>query len=319
MQINLKTLNIGILGKGDFSEASLQKFIERKMFGLCCGLHSHSYHDLIALRNFEELDKATDAVIVIEEEFCLYENLVEILKCCKHLFIAHTQQLTKHQLKKLSQIACEAGVKVQVSNPQKFLNIYTDIKEKTLEPHIIECNHYLPHKKKDKSFSLIEKVLLPDVDVVLSLAKSRVRSVSATGVGVICENPDVINTRIEFYNGCIATISLSKISDKQVHKIRFFQNNHYYTLNYQDQSLRVVQNNEMVVENTAEGLQKDIEDETMYHEMVNQNEILEKEIESFYYCIVLGSDPVCSIDDFIESRSVADRVLDQLERNFRKK
>ncbi|MFT4521952.1 MAG: hypothetical protein ACI8ZN_000891 [Bacteroidia bacterium] len=319
MQADLKTLNIGILGVGEFSESSIRNFIDRKMFGLCCGLHSNPYDELIKLRSFDELDKAVDAVLVMGEDYCLYENLVEIIKSCKHLFIRHAHHLSKHQLKKLANLACEAGVKVHISNGQKFTKVHDDIKEKAVEPHIIECSHYRKRAGDDEAFSIIEHALLPDIDVVLSLAKSRVRGVSATGVGVICDDPDVVNARIEFYNGCVATISASKIADKQVHKIRFFQNNHYYTINYQDHSLRVVKNNDGSTEISGEHKTDQIEDETMYHEMVNQQEILDKEIESFYYCIVLGTEPICPIDDFIEARSVADRVLDQLERNFRRK
>lgn len=319
MQINSKSLNIGIVGKGDFSESLIKSLQDKKMFGMCCGLQSHAYDELITLRSFEELQKATDAVLLFDPAFCLFENLIEILKSCKHVFLGNTSHLSKHELKKLSAIAIEAGVNVQISNKLRYLNIHEELKDQTLEPHIVELSHYIQRKGQKDRVSLIEDILLPDIDVVLSLAKSRVKNVSATGVGVLFDDPDVVNARIEFYNGCIATVSASKIADKDVHKIRFFQNNFYYTLNYQNQSLRVVKGPE--TNSDADLIKNDdsVADETNYHEIVNPNEILEKEIESFYYCIVLGSQPACNIDDFIEARSVADRVVDQLERNFRRK
>jgi predicted dehydrogenase len=319
MQINSKSLNIGILGKGDFTENLIQNLQEKKIIGMCVGLHSHSFDELITLRNYDELEKAADAVLLFDPTFCLFENLTEILKSCKHVFLGNTTHLSRLQLKKLASIANEAGVNLQVSNRLRFLNIHHEIKDQDVEPHIIECSHYIQRKGQDAQLSLIEDILLPDIDVVLSLAKSRVKNVFATGVGVLFDDPDVVNARIEFYNGCNATISASRIADKDVHKIRFFQNNYYYTLNYQNQSLRVVKGAE---NNDEEDLPQNpplVDDETNYHDMVNQHEILEKEIESFYYCIVLGTEPACNIQDFIEARTVADRVVDQLERNFRRK
>ena len=316
MQINSKTLNVGIIGKGNFSDHMIRGFLDRKMFGLCCGLQSHDFENLLPLRNYEELDKAVDAVMIFDPAFCLYENLLEVIKSCKHIFIANTNNFTKHQLKRLSNYAMEAGVHIQISNGLRFENIHNEIKDLELEPRIIECNHYLRRPNNKRKISLIEDILLPDIDIVLSMTKSRVKHVSATGVGVLYEDPDVVNARVEFYNGCVATISASKIADKEVHKIRFFQNNNYHTLNFQNQSLRIVQGSEMPEAMDEVDVEEQMNDQTNYHERVNRQEILEKEIESFYYCIVLGTEPVLSINEFIESRTVADRILDQLERNF---
>lgn len=319
MQINSKTLNVGIIGKGNFTDTMIRGFLDRKMFGLCCGLQSHKFENLLPLRNYEELDRAVDAVLIFDPTFCLFENLVEVIKSCKHIFIATTAHMSRHQMKRLSGYAHEAGVHIQVSNGLRFQSIHNEIKNMELEPRIIECNHYLRRPTNKRKISLIEDILLPDIDIVLSMTKSRVKHVSATGVGVLFQDPDVVNARVEFYNGCVATISASKIADKEVHKIRFFQNNNYHTLNFQNQSLRVVKGSENPDDIEDTDVEEQMDDQTNYHESVNQQEILEKEIESFYYCIVLGTDPVLSINEFIESRNVADRILDQLERNFRRK
>jgi len=319
MQINSKTLNVGIIGKGNFSDQMIRTFLDKKMFGLCCGLQSHKYENLLPLRNYEELDKAVDAVLIFDPTFCLYENLLEVIKSCKHVFVANTSHMSKHQLKRLSSYALEAGIHIQISNGLRFENIHNEIKDMELEPRIIECNHYLQRPDNKRKVSLINDILLPDIDIVLSMTKSRVKHVSATGVGVLFEDPDVVNARVEFHNGCVATISASKISDKSVHKIRFFQNNNYHTLNFQNQSLRIVTGSDSLEELDVTNVEEHMDDTTNYHKSVNRQEILEKEIESFYYCIVLGTEPVLGINDFIECRAVADRILDQLERNFSRK
>ena len=319
MQINSKTLNVGIIGKGNFSDELLRSFLDKKMFGLCCGLQSHKYENLLPLRNYDELDKAVDAVLILDPDFCLFENLVEVVKSCKHAYITNTSHMTRHQLKKLSSYAAEAGVHIQVSNGLRFQNILGEIKDHEVKPRIVECNHYLRRPDNKSKIQLIQDILLPDIDIVLSLTKSRVKHVSATGVGVLFEDPDVVNARVEFYNGCVATISASKIADKEVHKIRFFENNNYYTLNFQNQSLRVLKGSEWSEEMEDQNVEDQMDDQTNFHKSVNQEEILEKEIESFYYCIVLGTEPVLSLSEYVEARDVAERILDQLERNFGRK
>jgi hypothetical protein len=114
-------------------------------------------------------------------------------------------------------------------------------------------------------------------------------------------------------------MSASKISDKKVHKLRFFENNYYHTLNYADQSVRSVAS--LTEHDAISGINgiEVIADETNYHEEVNEAEILAKELESFYYCIEFGTEPVASLEDYLNSRIVADEILDQLERNFRRK
>lgn len=319
MQINSKTLNVGIIGKGNFSDQMIRTFLDKKMFGLCCGLQSHKFDNLLPLRNYEELDRAVDAVLIFDPTFCLFENLVEVIKSCKHVFISDTSHMSRHQLKRLASFAHEAGVHIQISNGLRFENIHKEIKDLELQPHIVECNHYLQRPDNKRKISLINDILLPDIDIVLSITKSRVKHVSATGVGVLYEDPDVVNARVEFYNGCVATISASKISDKKVHKIRFFQNNNYHTLNFENRSLRIVKGSELPEDMDEMNVEEQMDDQINYHESVNRQEILEKEIESFYYCIVLGTEPVLGINEFIECRTVADRILDQLERNFRRK
>ena len=68
MQINSKTLNIGIIGKGNFTDEMIRFFLDKKMFGLCCGLNSHKYENLLPLRNYEELEKVVDAVLIFDPE-----------------------------------------------------------------------------------------------------------------------------------------------------------------------------------------------------------------------------------------------------------
>lgn len=318
MQINSKSLNIGIVGKGNYNEETFRPFIEKGMIGLCCGLFSHDYHDIIKLRDYDELEDAVDAVLIMDPNYCTFNTISDLIRSFKHVYVSNCQYLSNREIKQLKSLAYEADVLIQVSMPHRFERAYHTIRDKGLNPHIIECNHYHPRKGSSGHINVIEDLLMPDIDIVLSITKSRIRSVFATGVGVMHEDPDVVNARIEFFNGCIATMSASKISDKKVHKIRFFENNYYHTLNRAEASVRTVKSNPDEEEGNSTCTQA-VFDETDQLPRMNSLEILEKELESFYYCIELGTEPVSVLDDYLNARIVADEILDQLERNFRRK
>jgi predicted dehydrogenase len=319
MQINSKTLNIAILGEGDFSPRFLRRFLHAKMFGLCCGFNSHDYEELITLRQFDEVEAAADAVLLFDEKYTSYDYIKTCLRMCKHVFLGHPDLLTTPELNSLEMLAYEAGVKLQVSMAHRFIELNRNAKKQIQKPHIVECNHYVKRNAKHQVEDLVHEMLLPDIDTILHLSGERVKHVQATGVGVLFDKPDVVNARIEFYNGCTANLSVSKIADKDVHKLRFFENNSYHTLDYRMNSYRKMSGAKEQIQMAVDQHVSPHQDDTHFHDNVNPEEILVKEIESFYYCIALGSNPMVTTMEFVEARKVAETILDQLERNFRLK
>jgi predicted dehydrogenase len=87
---------------------------------------------------------------------------------------------------------------------------------------------------------VVTDLMIHDIDIVLSLVKSNIRNIAATGIPVLTEHVDIANARIEFENGAVANVTASRVSNKKLRRIRVFGAEHYYGLDYIDQKLEMV-------------------------------------------------------------------------------
>lgn len=313
MEVNSKSLNVGILGKGGYTSEIIQRFVGKGRFGMCCGFNTHEHEDIIKLRSFDELEHASDCVLIFDPAYSDFEVISGILRLSKHVYLQYDGLLSSSEIRKLSELAKEAGCIFQFGLKHRYLDLNIELFKLGLKPRIIESSRYSVYNEKSTHLSVIEDLMVPDIDMAITMANSRLKSVYATGVGVLYNDPDVVNARLEFYNGCIANFSASKIAQKEVHKIRFFQNSSFYDANYLSNKLRILKGEESNV--IDEGSDKTFE----YQKLVNPMEILEKELDSFYYCITIGADSHSGAQEVLNIRDVTDRIFDQLERNFKVK
>jgi hypothetical protein len=135
--------------------------------------------------------------------------------------------------------------------------------------------------------------------------------VHATGVGIYDRDPDVVNCRLEFFNGCIAILSASKVSDHEVHKTRIFQNQTFITLNHINHTV-IVKSGEQVEEKYRESElgAAPIEEELVYEDLLHH------ELSLFGNGIINERDDIPGLNEYINAKFVAEQIYDQLERNF---
>jgi predicted dehydrogenase len=318
MQKNLNSIKIGILGQSNLSAHVLSKF--EKAGSLCItGIHGTRnpggyYH----LDSCEELIDMSDAFLISDLAWSDFASISNLVKNSKHVYLENACLLTIGEIKRLGSLATEAGVIVQLGLKHRYHKVYRILKSYELKPRIIECSRFMKFTENATSISVISDLMMHDIDVVLTIAGSGVKAISATGVGQIYDDPDVVNARIEFYNGCIANLSASKISIKNVHKTQFFQNNSHYTVNFLDQSFKILKNG-IETDESKDVMEDVVNDSLLLKENADSAEIFAKEIETFYHCIVENNEPDATIDDFLNTKLVADLICDQLERNYKSK
>ena len=319
MQVNSKSLNIGVIGKGSFSGEIIDRFIHKGHFGMFSGFKAQKHDDIVTLRSIEELEHASDAVLIFDPAYSDFDLVSGILRLSKHVYLEHHGLLSVSEIRKLSDLAREAGSIFQIGLKHRFNDLNKELIGLEIKPRIIESNRYTVYRENGMHLSLIEDLLVPDIDMTIQVTNSQLKSVYATGVGVLYKDPDVVNARLEFYNGCVANFSASKIAQKEVHKIRFFQNNSFYDINYLTNSLRILKGDEFDQDEEVAQNEDASDKTTLYQKSVNPVEILEKELDSFYYCITYGKDAVAGPAHVLDIRDATDRIFDQLERNFRSK
>lgn len=265
--------------------------------------------------SLNELLLKNDAVIINDLLHANFLELKHIIRNCKHVFINSLFPLTSDELLLLHNLAEEAQVVVQMGFQHRFTELFTSIKEKNIVPRIVETSHFTKYKRRSTQLSIISDVLLEDLDLVLSTVNSDIKHVHATGVGVIYNDPDIINIRIEFQNACIANISGSKIAIKDIHKTRFYQNNSYYTVDHLNNSIKAFSSTDASFwENTDESDNLSGHIETF--EKRDSNYIANTELDNFIHAVKTKKNSRASLYDHLAIKFVADKIYDQLERNF---
>ncbi|MGB1037367.1 MAG: hypothetical protein ACPGYY_01890 [Bacteroidia bacterium] len=307
-------MRIGIIGSGNFSEKVYSALKENASITLVGGFDTPQFSDFESFSSMEDLLQLVDTILVFDIMSSNYATLSEVIKYGKNLYVESPSLCGRRDLRNLEMLAYESGVQIQIGLKQRFYSFYSDLEKYKIVPRILESSRFVKFNKKSTQLSVIDDLMLHDIDVTLKLADAEVKSIYSTAVGVYYKDPDVVNTRIEFYNGCVANLSASKISNKDVHATKFFQNNTYCSIDFQKQVLKV-QNNT--------GGEDDLGEEwgvkTTYSQAKDSDgyiSMLEKEINSFYNCIVNNEEASAGISQYLQLQSVTDKIKEQLERNF---
>jgi predicted dehydrogenase len=134
----------------------------------------------------------------------------------------------------------EAGIKFQVGHVERFNPAFIALKNATLNPMFIEVHRLAQFNPRGTEVSVILDLMIHDLDIILSMVKSTVKSISASGVAVFTDTPDIANVRIEFNNGCVANLTSSRISMKKMRKMRIMQKDAYISVDFLEKKTEII-------------------------------------------------------------------------------
>jgi len=269
--------------------------------------------------SMESLIDASDMVVVVTPTSKHFECAEKVINAGKHLFIEKPITQTVAEAEQIRDLAKQQKVRGQVGQVERFNPAFMAIKDKIQNPMFIETHRLAEFNPRGTDVSVVLDLMIHDIDTILSVVKSPVKAVSASGVSVISETPDIANARIEFENGCVANLTASRISLKKMRKARFFQRDAYISVDFLEKKCEVVKMKDapketddfaMVLTN-AEGIKKQIYFENPKIE--NNNAILD-ELESFYEAIKADRTPEVSLQQGTEALRVAMLIIE----NFKK-
>jgi predicted dehydrogenase len=183
----------------------------------------------------------------------------------------------------------------------------------------IETHRLAQFNPRGTDVSVVLDLMIHDIDIVLSIVNSPVKSVAASGVAVVSSTPDICNARLEFNNGCVANLTASRISMKNMRKSRFFQRDAYISVDFLEKELSVVRLKELdaapgpfdIVIDLGEGKKS----KQIYFENpeVEQSNAIKQELETFYQSIVENTTPQVSVHDGYHALEVAHRIIKKLK------
>jgi len=311
MQRKEKKVRLGFLGAGHVTDDLISRVMQipgLEVPAVCQADHIECVKNYQSVKPF--LDQC-DAVAIMDLGFSDYQTLRNISRESKHIYLDQPALLDISEVRKLQLLQYEAGIHFQLSHKHRFTPTFRSIGHIELQPRIIESNRYIKHSSKSVRLSVVSDLMFPDIDNALQLAASPLKYVHATGVGIYDRDPDVVNCRLEFFNGCIAILSASKVSDHEVHKTRIFQNQTFITLNHINHTV-IVKSGEQVEEKYRESElgAAPIEEELVYEDLLHH------ELSLFGNGIINERDDIPGLNEYINAKFVAEQIYDQLERNF---
>jgi predicted dehydrogenase len=265
--------------------------------------------------SIEELIATVEVVDIVTPTLSHFECAKMAIEKGRHIFIEKPITKTVVEAEAIKTLASQFHVQGQVGHVERFNPAFTAVKDKIDAPMFIETHRLAEFNPRGTDVPVVLDLMIHDIDIILSVVDSKVKTVHASGISVISETPDIANARIEFENGCIANLTASRISMKNMRKTRFFQKDAYISVNFLEKKSEIVRmkdvpNNPdefaMILQN-AEGVKKQIYFDNP--EIENNNAILD-ELESFADAIENGTKPIVSLRQGAEALRVAQMIID---------
>ena len=272
-------------------------------------------HGLKRFSDEEKLIEACDIIDVITPTDLHYEVCMMAIRKGKHVFVEKPIAHTLQEGKDLVNMVREAGVKMQVGHVERFNPAYLALKELNLNPMFIEVHRLAQFNPRGTEVSVILDLMIHDIDIILSLVKSDVKSISASGVAVMTDTPDIANVRIEFNNGCVANLTSSRISMKKMRKVRLFQKDAYIGIDLLEKKTEIIK---LKQPEDVDVFSFDIDTPNGKKTIAIANPSIEPlnaiklELESFVDAIINNKPTVVSEIDGYLAMEVAHKILDKI-------
>ena len=263
-----------------------------------------------------ELMKQVDAVDIVAPTNYHYELCRQALRLQKHVFVEKPLAATIEEARELVKLVKEARVKLQVGHVERFNPAFQAALKYTTQPLFIEVHRLAQFNPRGTEVSVILDLMIHDLDIVLNLVKSPVKNISASGVAVMTDTPDITNVRLEFQNGCVANITSSRISMKKMRKIRLFQKDAYISIDFLERKTEVIK----IKSDTDVGaFSFDVETPkgtrtiAIASPSIPENNPMKMELEAFRDAILKNQPVVVSELDGFLAMEVAQKILEKID------
>ena len=316
-------LKVGILGAGHLGKIHLRLLNKSQKYDLV-GFYDADEENAKKVEaefgykffnSIESLIDAVDVVDIVTPTLSHYECAKQAISKGKHIFIEKPITNTVEEAEHIRELLSEHNLRGQVGHVERFNPAFLAVKDDIKSPMFIETHRLAEFNPRGTDVPVVLDLMIHDIDIILSIVKSKVKNISASGVAVISDTPDIANARLEFENGCVANLTASRISLKKMRKARFFQKDAYISVDFLTKKCEVVKMKDapenpgdfdMVLQN-AEGVKKQIYFDNP--KVADNNSILD-ELETFANAINTNTTPVVTLHDGTEALRVATRIIE---------
>ena len=323
--MSTKLIKIGVFGAGHLGKIHLKLLNESKKFNLL-GFHDVNPEYSIKIEKefgykyFEDsnlLIESSDAIAIITPTPSHFEIAMKCIEKNKHIFIEKPIAYSVDEAEEIVKFSKEKKIIGQVGHVERFNPAFNSINNMIGNPMFIESHRLSEFNPRGTDVSVVLDLMIHDIDIILSLISSDIKNISSSGVSVISDTPDIANARIEFQNGAVANLTSSRISLKNMRKLRFFQKETYISVDLYNKKAEVVKMIDapkqldqfaLTLEN-AEGKRKQI---IYKNPKVINNNAIQIELENFANSINNSIKSVVSLEDATRALKVAYSIINSM-------
>ena len=316
-------LKVGVLGAGHLGKIHLKLLQQSNKYELIGFFDPNEKNAQMVAKEFgytlfdsvKSLIDAVEVVDIVTPTLSHFDCAKEAITKGKHIFIEKPITNTVAEAETIRNMVSQAAVKGQVGHVERFNPAFTSVRDTIQNPMFIEAHRLAEFNPRGTDVPVVLDLMIHDIDIILSVVDSEVKEIHASGVSVISSTPDIANARIEFYNGCVANLTASRISLKNMRKSRFFQKDAYISVDFLEKKSEVVKMKDvpenpddfaMILQN-AEGVEKQI---YFKNPTIEPNNAILDELETFADAIENDTSPIVTLAHGSKALQVAQQIIE---------
>ena len=317
-------LNVGIFGVGHLGKFHLNNWKEIENVNVVgfydpddkTAAEVEENYQLKRYVSVDDLLNDIDIADIVTPTQYHFELCEKAVRKGKHVFVEKPITKNLEEARRLINMVREANVKMQVGHVERFNPAFVAAKEYSNNPMFIEVHRLAQFNPRGTEVSVILDLMIHDIDIILSIVKSDVKNIYASGVAVITDTPDIANVRIEFLNGCVANLTSSRISMKKMRKVRLFQKDAYIGIDFLAKKTEVIKLKNTTDDNvfsfdidTPSGEKKTI---AIANPEIKESNAIKEELVSFIHAIENNTEATVSEIDGYLALEVAHNILEKI-------
>lgn len=324
----MNELNVGVVGTGHLGKLHIKMFRDIENCNLV-GVHDSNTEqaklasDKFSVKVFDSLESLLEnvnAISIAATTSAHYELAKECLQAGKHLFIEKPITATIPEAEEIVDLANSLNLKLQIGHIERFNPALVSMEKYIIDPKFIQTDRLAQFNPRGTDVAVVLDLMIHDIDIILSLIKSKVENIEANGVAVVSDNIDIANARIQFENGSVANVTASRISQKKMRKMRIFQRNSYVALDFVTgvsevyRLLPVDQEVEHSLISFGEIGVGDKKKRLVYEQPENkQINALKYELQLFIDSVLENKNPVITGSDGLRALRIAKIIIDKIQ------
>lgn len=324
-------LKVGVFGGGHLGKIHIQQWLgipHTQFVGFydpndANAAEAESKFGVKRFHNPGQLIDSCDAIDIVTPTLYHFDIAKECILKTKHVFIEKPITHTLEEASTLVKLVEEANIKCQIGHVERYNPAFTALNGHVLAPMFVESHRLATFNPRGTDVSVILDLMIHDIDIVLSLVKSKVKRISASGVAIVSKTPDIANARIEFDNGCVANLTSSRISLKKMRKTRLFQKDAYISIDFLNKKTEIVRlsNPDTIPPNTFSlpielGENNEQKAISISYPPIQDTNAIQQELADFTYSILTDTKVKVPVYDGYHALEVAYKILDRIQHSM---